>query len=124
MRIFKLARRSVGLQSIAYTVKTSYKVLNIQYLIFIIRLINVNAIVSIRILFCFPLGGYGHCFCHCHCHFINVIIATTIITTITRILDSCSRWCSWACWSLAVLPSTLRMVKKTLGSTQFHRSST
>ena len=31
MRIFKLARRSVGLQSIAYTVKTSYKVLNIQY---------------------------------------------------------------------------------------------
>ena len=26
MRIFKLARRSVGLQSIAYTVKTSYKV--------------------------------------------------------------------------------------------------
>ena len=57
-------------------------------------------------------------------HFINVIIATTIITIITRILDSCSHWCSWACWSLAVLPSTLRMVKKTLGSTQFHRSST
>ena len=26
MRIFKLAKRSVGLQSIAYTVKTSYKV--------------------------------------------------------------------------------------------------
>ena len=29
MRIFKLARRSVGLQSIAYTVKTSYKVFRI-----------------------------------------------------------------------------------------------
>ena len=31
MRIFKLAKRSVGLQSIAYTVKTSYKDLGLLF---------------------------------------------------------------------------------------------
>ena len=39
-----------------------------------------------------------------------------------RIWDSSFLWCLWACWCLAVSPSTLRMERRIRASTQSHRS--
>ena len=44
-----------------------------------------------------------------------------IIVFIARTLAFSSPWCSWACSSLAASPSTSRMGRMTLASTQFHR---
>ena len=60
MRIFKLAKRSVGLQSIAFTVKTSYKDLGLLFsLVFLGALVfeslEYNSISGIIILF--PVFG-------------------------------------------------------------------
>ncbi len=42
MRIFKLARRSVGLQSIAYTVRTSWKGKNVDFAFILKNYDNIN----------------------------------------------------------------------------------